>query len=103
MLALVWISPNGEEYVFPKLLRGQLRFEETEGRASAVLTSVRKYTWENYHGKLLPSGKNPEEVLWDPHPDVDYSNLRVGKRDGNKIFCFTADDSERVCFQLFDK
>ncbi len=66
MRVSLWVSKDGG---FPSLFRGFLCRRESGGVYTLVLSSVERYTWENYHGKLLPESIPKDEALWDTHAD----------------------------------
>ncbi len=73
MLAALWISKN-QPYAFPAMFKGMVELKDNDdGKVSLVLTEVKKYTWEDYHGKPVSS----DNVLWTHNETINYEGLVV--------------------------
>ena len=96
MLATLWISKN-QPYAFPSMFRGMVELKESEdGTVSLVLTEVKKYTWEDYHGKPVSS----KTVLWIRSDTIRYDGLVVVEKEERRLRYRTSDSSELVTVEL---
>lgn len=102
MLAVLWIAATREAYSFPTLLKGSLSLQQVENTISLTLRGVTRYTWEDHHGRPIPAGES-EKILWQPHDDVAYCNLRLEKTEICKVYCRTEDGTERICVQFLSE
>lgn len=96
MLAALWISKN-QPYAFPAMFRGMVELTDNDdGKVSLVLTEVKKYTWEDYHGKPVSS----KTVLWTRSDTIRYDGLVVVEKEERKLKYRTSDSSELVTVEL---
>ena len=96
MLAALWISKN-QPYAFPSMFRGMVELKESEdGTVSLVLTEVKKYTWEDYHGKPVSS----DTVLWTDNKTIRYEGLVVVKKELPRVKYQTSDHDELVTVEF---
>ena len=96
MLATLWISKN-QPYAFPAMFRGIVQLKDNDdGKVSLVLTEVKKYTWEDYHGKPVSS----KTVLWIRSDTIRYDGLVVVEKEERRLRYITSDSSELVTVEL---
>ncbi len=96
MLATLWISKNQPDS-FPSMFKGMVELTESEeGTTSLVLTDVKKYTWENYHGKPVSS----DTVLWTDNKTIIYEGLVVVKKELPRVKYQTSDHDELVTVEF---
>lgn len=96
MLAALWISKN-QPYAFPAMFRGMMELKDNDdGKVSLVLTEVKKYTWEDYHGKPVSS----KTVLWTRSDTIRYNGLVVVEKEERRLKYRTSDSSELVTVEL---
>lgn len=96
MLAALWISKN-QPYAFPAMFRGIVQLKDNDdGKVSLVLTEVKKYTWEDYHGKPVSS----KTVLWIRSDTIRYDGLVVVEKEERRLRYRTSDSSELVTVEL---
>ena len=96
MLATLWISKN-QPYAFPSMFRGMVELKESEdGTASLVLTEVKKYTWEDYHGKPVSS----DTVLWTHNDTIRYDGLVFVGKELRGVKYQTSDLDELVTVEF---
>ena len=96
MLAALWISKN-QPYAFPAMFKGMVELKDNDdGKVSLVLTEVKKYTWEDYHGKPVSS----KTVLWIRSDTIRYDGLVVVEKEERRLRYRTSDSSELVTVEL---
>ena len=70
---VLWVHRGPD--AFPEMFCGIVVRSECEGRISLSMSQVRKYTWENYHGKLIRTDIAVEDILWKEHQDISFGDL----------------------------
>ncbi len=79
------------------MFRGMVELTESDdGKVSLVLTEVKKYTWEDYHGKPVSS----DTVLWTDNKTIMYKGLVVVEKEERRLRYRTSDSSELVTVEL---
>ncbi len=96
MLAALWISKN-QPYAFPAMFKGMVELKDNDdGKVSLVLTEVKKYTWEDYHGKPVSS----DTVLWTHNETIKYEGLVVVGKELRGVKYQTSDLDELVTLEF---
>ncbi len=96
MLAALWITKN-QPYAFPAMFKGMVELKDNDdGKVSLVLTEVKKYTWEDYHGKPVSS----DTVLWTHNETIKYEGLVVVGKELRGVKYQTSDLDELVTLEF---
>lgn len=88
---------------FPELFSGNIVRSEHEGRIKLSVSQVKKYTWENYHGKSIRTDMPVEEVLWKENQDISFCDLVQTSASNPEHFRFYGADGLHVVVQTSTK
>ncbi len=88
---------------FPEIFSGNIVRSEHEGRIELSVSQVKKYTWENYHGKSIRPDIAVEEVLWKETQDISFCDLvqtsashpKQSRYDGADGLCVVVETSTK--------
>lgn len=94
MRASLWVSKDGG---FPQVYRGFLSRREREGVFTLVLSGVDRYTWENYHGKLLPQNVPEDQALWEKHTEqMLFIGFKAIEQDEQRVRYYNREENTGI-------